>query len=77
MMYIQIFMPTVYQGATVRRFFYSLNTQLSGEDAEDQNVIHILGGGASSEPMKWVASTACYAATSAAISQPGKTNTAG
>jgi len=29
MMYIQIFMPTVYQGATVRRFFYSLNTQLS------------------------------------------------
>ena len=25
------------------------NTQLSGEDAEDQNVIHILTAGASSE----------------------------
>jgi len=32
-----------------RGFFYSLNTQLSGEDAEDQNVFHILTAVASSE----------------------------
>jgi hypothetical protein len=38
------------------------NTQLSGEDAGAQNVIHILCGGASSEPTKWAASTACYTA---------------
>ncbi len=36
------------------------NTQLSGEDAEDQNVIHILTAGASSERPKGVTSTACY-----------------
>lgn len=35
------------------------NTQLSGEDAEDQNVIHILTAGASSEQPKAATSTAC------------------
>ncbi len=37
------------------------NTQLSGEDAEDQNVIHILTTGASSEPAQQATSTASYA----------------
>jgi hypothetical protein len=31
------------------KFLQPPNTQLSGEDAEDQNVIHILTAGASSE----------------------------
>ena len=35
-----------------RRACMSYNTHLSGEDAEDQNVIHILIAGASSERMK-------------------------
>jgi hypothetical protein len=38
----------------------SHNTQLSGEDAGAQNVIHILCGGASSEQPKAATSTACY-----------------
>lgn len=38
------------------------NTQLSGEDAEDQNVIHILTAGDSSERPEGVTSTVCYVA---------------
>ena len=38
------------------------NAQLSGEDAEDHNVIHILTAGASSKPAKQATSTACYVA---------------
>ncbi len=44
------------------RFHMASNTQLSGEDAEDQNVIHILTAGASSERMQCATSTACYVA---------------
>ncbi len=46
------------------------NTQLSGEDAEEQNVIHILTAGASSEQPKAAASTACYASPHIAANPP-------
>jgi hypothetical protein len=46
------------------------DTQLIGEDAEDQNATHILTSGASSERPKGVTSTSFYIAPTKFIAKP-------